>query len=234
MHFFITVVFFILSSCLPNHLLSNTLKYRDKDWSHVLKTIPQGVANPLITKAIELSFKAHPKHLSVTDLGSGTGRNISVLLEKGAKVYAYDASLESINILHKEYSTYIQEKRLFVFQKYFQEIAELPKADLVIAWRSLSFMNKNDFLIFWPKIKASITPYGMFTGTFFGQKHYTKMDQKNSDEFKLSHSEVFKLLTDFKILHFQEELEYDEEASKEAQCDQYEHLYRIIAVKTHP
>lgn len=232
----IIFIFYAFTSFLifiSEPLRANTSKHGDKNknWSQILKTIPQGVANPLITKAIDLSLKRHPKDLNVIDLGAGTGRNISGLLEKGAKIYAYDASPASIHILNKEYSLYIRNKNLFVFEKYFQEIEILPKADLIIAWRSLSFMAKDDFLEFWPKIKHSLTPHAVFTGTFFGEKHYTKMETNNTNMSRLSHGEVIALFKDLKILHFQEEFEYDEKESKKAQCHQFEHLYRIIAIK---
>lgn len=230
---FLTKFVFAPILFLSNPLMAAHIKDQDKNWSHVLKTIPRGVANPLITKAVDLAFKSRPKDLKVIDLGAGTGRNISVLLKKGAKVYAYDASPQSIQILQKEYPTYLQEKHLFVFQKYFQDIQDFPKANLVIAWRSLSFMHKDDFPIFWTKMKAALSPGGIFTGTFFGDKHYTNLHSKTCARFTLSQKEVFDLFTDFKILHFQEEIEHDEEASRQEKCDQFEHIYRIVALKKH-
>lgn len=220
-----------LTLSLTQEISAKKLERKEGAWSRDLQSMPKGVANPLITKAVEMALKAHPHDLMVIDIGAGTGRNITDLLEKGATVYAYDADPESIRIIQKQFAPFIKKEKLYVFQEYFEDISSLPKADMVIAWRSLPFMKKDDFPIFWKKMENALTTNGIFIGTFFGEENYTKHDSKKPKLFRLTHEEVLNLFTNFQIIHFQEEIEYDEEASRARHSDQFEHIYRVIAKK---
>ena len=200
-------------------------------WSQILKSIPKGVANPLITQAIELALKTKSHNLIVLDLGTGTGRNIKDLLEKGATIYAYDADPESIKLMSEQFNCFLNNKKLYMYQEFFENIISLPTADMVIAWRSLSFMEKDKFPVFWGKIENALTPNGIFTGTFFGEQHMTRRPLDKPKLFRLTREEVLNLFKNFLIIDFQEEIEYDDEASKEWGGDQFEHIYRVIAKK---
>ena len=86
-------------------------------------------SHPMIEEAEDFALEAKPNNLTAIDLGTGTGRNIAALLEKGATVYAYDASPESVKLLQERFSPYIKDKKLYVYQKYFEDIDSLPQAD---------------------------------------------------------------------------------------------------------
>ncbi len=192
---------------------------------------PEDAESPFITKATEIALKAKSKNLTVLDLGTGTGRNVKDLLEKGATIYAYDADPESIKLISEQFNCFLNNKKLYVYQESFEDIISLPTADMIIAWRSLPFMEKDKFPIFWEKIENALMPNGIFTGTFFGGQHKTRRPLDRPKLFKLTREEVLNLFKNFLIIDFQEEIEYDDEVSKEWGGDQFEHIYRVIAKK---
>lgn len=192
---------------------------------------PENEPSPFVAKATEMVLKIKPKNLTVLDLGVGTGRNIKTLLEKGATVYAYDSDPASIKLISKEFSSFLNSKKLYVRQEAFEGISSLPAADMIIAWRSLPFIKEEKFPAFWKKIEAALVPGGIFTGTFFGKQHKTKRPLNRPKIFRSTREEVFNLFKDFLIVDFQESLEYDEEVSKDWGGDQFEHIYKVIAKK---
>lgn len=132
------------------------------------------VSNSLITKAADLALKDKSNNVTVLDLGTGSGRNMIGLLKKGATVYAYDADHDAINSLRKEFKGQIKQKKLILDEVLFEDIPTLPRANLIIAWRALPFMEKDKFPAFWQKIEKALAPNGIFVGTFFGEQHKTK------------------------------------------------------------
>lgn len=209
----------------------SSIKSHKGVWSQILQSMPEEASHSMVTEAAELALKTKPHTLKVIDLGAGTGRNMTALLGRGATVYAYDAAPESIKIMREQFQPFIKNKKLFVYQEYFEDIHSLPRADLIIAWRALSFMKKEKFPLFWQEIENALSPHGIFTGTFFGEQHETKRDAQKPHLFRLTHEEVLALFTGFQVIHFQEEIKYDEEESKKVGTDQFEHIYRIIAKK---
>lgn len=187
--------------------------------------------NPFVTKAFELASKINPQKKVVIDLGTGAGRNIRDILKQDVLVYAYDAEPESIKLINQKYENYLKNKKLHLFQIYFENITSLPKADMIIAWNILPFMKKDKFPVFWSKIVASLKPNGIFTGTFFGEKHYAKRCPKFAQLFRMTRAEIMALFSDFQIIDFYEELEYDEASSQTWGTDQYDHVYKITAKK---
>lgn len=228
------VILFFLLALILSFIEKASAKKQDQQestWSQVLHSTPQGVANPMITRAIEIALRAKPYNLIVLDLGAGTGRNIIDLLEKGAIVYAYDADSESIKILDERFQSFLKNKKLYVHQEYFEDITSFPAAGMIIAWRSLPFMEKDKFPAFWEQIQSALAPDGIFTGTFFGEQHMTQRPLDRPKLFRLTREEVLNLFKNFLIIDFQEEIEYDDEASKDWCSDQFEHIYRVIAKK---
>jgi SAM-dependent methyltransferase len=187
--------------------------------------------SPLVFKASEVILKTKPKNLTVLDLGTGNGRNISYLLEKGAAVYAYDADPESIKLIRKKLNPFLKNKKLYVYKKSFEEISSLPTANMIIAWRALPFMEREQFPGFWEKIEKALVPGGIFTGTFFGEQHKTRRPVDRPKLFRSTRQEILNLFKNFQIIVFEETLEYDEEVSKAWGGDQYEHTYKVIARK---
>ena len=179
----------------------------------------------------EVISKTRSNNLTVIDLGTGTGINIRDFIKNHATVYAYDADPEALKIVHDHFKPLIEQKKLFLYQQYFEHITSLPKSDVIIAWRSLPFMEKQRFLDFWKIITNSLTPNGLFVGTFFGTEHYLKRSPKSPAIFRMSRKEVLHLFDDFQILYFYDEMEYDEKSSKSWEMDQYEQIYKIIARK---
>ncbi len=200
-------------------------------WSQYFQSKSKCGPNPFITKASELILKRKPKAWTVIDLGAGTGVNISELFKENATVHAYDADPESIKLIRAQFKNYLDTQKFYVYQEYFEDIPFLPPADLIVAWRSLPFMEINQFQSFWGKIEDALFPNGIFTGTFFGEKHYSKRSPKSPKIFRLTREEVLNLFTNFQIIDFHEEIEYDEKSSKSWGIDQFEHIYKVIAKK---
>lgn len=207
-------------------------KIEDKgeSWSHWLQTKGRGEAFPLTIRAAEIALKERSHNLTVLDLGAGTGRNSKPLLEKGATVYAYDAEPESIKILQEDFKTFVNSKKLYVEQAYFEDIPSLPTADMIIAFYSLPFMKEDQFPVFWKKIEDALPPKGIFVGAFFGERE-SIISAKRYKLFTLPHEKALNLFANFQIIVFNEDIEYNEEMSKERESDQYLHIYRVIAKK---
>ncbi len=224
-------IFFFLSLNLSS--LEKTFATPDKSnqgaWSGYFQSQKNAQPHDLVTKAFKLIEKK--KNVIVIDLGTGNGKDISDILKAGAIVYAYDADPGSTEIIHKRFKSYVKNKKLLTHQILFEEITSLPKADMIIFVNSLPFMKKEKLLGFWKIIQDALNPNGIFIGTFFGEKHYAKRDPSRPEIFRVSREEVFNLFTNFQILNFYEEIEYDEDSSKSWKTDQFHHVYKVIARK---
>ncbi len=225
---FLILFLTILSTPLFGATDSNT---NQGPWSGYFQDTMDEAPNPFVTKAFKITSKVNPKKKVVVDLGTGVGNNIKEILKDDVVVYAYDADPESINIIKQKYKNVLENKTLYLSHTKFEDITSLPAADMLIAWRTLTFMKKDDFTAFWPKIVESLKPNGIFVCTFFGEKNFTKRGPTSRQVSRLSRTELFELFANFLIIDFHEELEYDEQSSKHWGVDQYEHIYKVIAQK---
>ncbi|HUX78126.1 MAG TPA: class I SAM-dependent methyltransferase [Alphaproteobacteria bacterium] len=226
--FFILLLLSLNFSSLGKAIAAND-KANEGPWSSYFQSQINAQPHDLVTKAFDL-IKTK-RALTIIDLGVGNGKDITKILKAGAVVYAYDADPESINIINKRFNFYIRNNKLFTHQMFFEDITALPTADMIISINSLPFMRKDKLLSFWKIVEDSLTPNGIFVGTFFGEKHYAKRNPKRPALFRLNREELLTLFKSFQILYFHEDFEYDENSSKSWGTDQFDHRYKVIARK---
>lgn len=192
---------------------------------------PENEESILINKAISLLKQINKINPVIIDLGPGNGRNIIKLLEEKSTVYAYDNDSNTINFLANKFNQYVENKQLHLFLKSFEDIDKLPNSDMIIAYRSLSFMQKDKFLYFWNKIICNIKPRTILVVTFFGTDHKTLRPINNFPLTRFTYKEIMNLTNDFYVFAFFEELELDIDVSNKFNTNQYEHIYKIILIK---
>ena len=208
--------------------LKNT---KDQIASQKFEFEPENEESILINKAILLLKQIKKINNVVIDLGPGNGRNIIKLLEEKSTVYAYDNDLNTINLLTSKFNQYVKNKQLHLFLKSFEDISKLPNSNMIIAYRSLSFMQKDKFLFFWNKIISNIRPRTILVVTFFGKNHKTLRQNNKFPLTRFTYKEIMSLINDFYIFAFFEELELDIDVSNKFNTNQYEHIYKIILIK---
>jgi len=98
------------------------------------------------------------------DCGCGAGRDIEYLLANGFVVHAFDIEEESILRCRDRFK---DNASVFLSQDSFNNFS-YPLASLVLADASLFFCPESDFNEVWCKIKESLTPEGIFVGSFLG------------------------------------------------------------------
>ncbi len=215
--------FFLSEICALDRTAS-----RENPWKNYYTETLKEPVDEFVSKAFELVQQETITPLVILNLGIGSGSNIQDILKQDVEVHAYDAVPESIEILNKRFRLYINNK-LHLHQVFFEDLHSLPKADMIIAWRSLSFMEKDKFFNFWKNINISLKSSGIFVGTFFGKKHYLNRSPKRPQLFRMSSKEVTDLFKNFKILYLYKEIKYNKNLSKSRGVDSYSDIYKIIA-----
>lgn len=152
------------------------------------------------------------------DLGCGAGRGTFRLLERGLRVTATDQSAEAIERIRAKAPP---DAPLSLICAPFQDLA-LDSYDVVVACFSLFFLPPPEFALFWPRVKASVRPGGVFAGQFLGVndewkgRGYTVHDKAAAEA----------LLDGFEVLHFEEDEEDGSTATGEAK---HWHVFHVIA-----
>ncbi|TFD79450.1 class I SAM-dependent methyltransferase [Cryobacterium fucosi] len=101
------------------------------------------------------------------DLGSGAGVETRHLLSLGWQVHAYDADPVARTRLMDDLAP-DDLARLDFTQARFEEIADLPDADLVYSGFALPFCAPAAFPRLWSGIRSAVKPGGFFAGELFG------------------------------------------------------------------
>jgi hypothetical protein len=106
----------------------------------------------------------------------------------------------------------------------FEDIGDLPPADLIYASLSLPFCHPQHFKSLWMKIVNSITSGGWFASNFFGiNDSWTVHDDMTFH----TEEQVRKMLESFEIAYFHEE---DEEGCSTIGPKHW-HIFTVIAQK---
>lgn len=101
------------------------------------------------------------------DLGCGEGTDTRYLLANGWRVHAIDAAPGTAERVAAGVPS-DQVQRLTVEESTFEDIRELPQADLIYAGFALPFCDPHAFSELWQRIRGSLTPGGWFAGELFG------------------------------------------------------------------
>jgi trans-aconitate methyltransferase len=157
------------------------------------------------------------------DLGCGDGTETLILLEHGWSVLAIDGEPAGITQLQAKVLAETAD-RLETRVANFENIGDLPSADLIYASLSLPFCHPQHFDGLWTKIVNSITSGGWFAGNFFGvNDSWTVHD----DITFYTEEQVRKMLEPFEIAYFHEE---DEEGRSTIGLKHW-HIFTVIARK---
>lgn len=100
------------------------------------------------------------------DCGCGAGSDIAFLRANGFMVYAFDFELESVERCRRRFSG---DDKVIVSHDSFSSYA-YPAASLVCADASLFFCPEQEFDHVWSMIGESLSPGGIFSGSFLGPK----------------------------------------------------------------
>ncbi len=157
------------------------------------------------------------------DLGAGTLRDSKYLLDSGFNLVC---AVEKNPIIIK-YKTQIQDARLLVFQRKFDEFEFTPNTfDLVTAQWSLPFEKPDNFDALIANIQLALKPQGVFTGQFFGVN--ASWNRKDTELTFVTRERAESLLEPLHIIKLTER-EFD--GSTASGEDKHWHFYNFIARK---
>ncbi|MEO7006112.1 MAG: class I SAM-dependent methyltransferase [Terrimesophilobacter sp.] len=101
------------------------------------------------------------------DLGAGEGSDTRFLLQQGWYVHAIDGADGADDRIRAGTSAALWPN-VTVEQRAFEDIVELPPADLVYSGFALPFCGPAAFPVLWEAIRESMLPSGWFAGQLFG------------------------------------------------------------------
>lgn len=194
------------------------------DWAAYYQEVSGRQARPLLKDTIELTDASNPETpRQAIDLGCGDGTETIILLEHGWRVLAIDGESAAITQLRTKVPVEVAD-RLQTRVATFEDIGQLPSADLIHASLSLPFCHPKDFDTLWTKIFNSIMSGGWFAGNFFGVN-----DSWTVHDDMTFHTEahVRKMLELFEIIYFHEE----DEEGRSTIGPKHWHIFTVIARK---
>lgn len=133
-----------------------------EDWSGYYDAVEARQPRIFVTRAID----ALPAGRAI-DLGCGDGAETRALLDAGWAVHAIDADAGGLERVRARAHP---DDRLTTERSRFEDISQLPRADLVVACFSLSFCPPEAFDRLWAAITSALTPGGRFSGNVFGER----------------------------------------------------------------
>lgn len=134
------------------------------DWTPFYAAQAGREPRPTLQRALELRDGAPGFAL---DLGAGEGSDTRFLLQQGWRVHAIDDADAADDRIRANVPADRREY-LTVEQRAFEDILELPPADLVYASYALPFCRPAHFPVLWEAIREAMAPSGWFAGELFG------------------------------------------------------------------
>jgi tellurite methyltransferase len=163
------------------------------DWGSFYTFTQNSPPWPLLIRASALA----PRNGQALDLGAGAGRDTRYLLEQGFEVTAVDADPRAAALLSALSETY-----LHVVQSSFEDFT-FATYDLISAQFALPFVPKSRFAEVFTRIKAALSPSGVFVGQFFGINDQWNTPDRNMTF--LTRAEALDLIRDLETIEFTEE-----------------------------
>ena len=155
------------------------------------------------------------------DLGCGEGTETRHLLGAGWTVHAFDADPGAEARVRQGLAP-AQQARLIFHRARFEELPELPAADLVYAGFSLPFCDPAVFPELWARIRGALRPGAWFAGEFFGP-HDGWADRADMNFH--DRDQVDMLLAGLRVAAFVE----DDRPGQSAFGPRHWHLFHVIA-----
>jgi trans-aconitate methyltransferase len=134
------------------------------DWTTFFAAQTGREPRPTLRRALELRDGAPGFAL---DLGAGEGSDTRYLLQQGWRVHAIDGA-DGADERIRASAPFARREYLTVEQRPFEDILELPPADLVYAGFALPFCRPAAFPVLWEAIREAMSPSGWFAGQLFG------------------------------------------------------------------
>lgn len=190
------------------------------DWAAFFAAQTGRGPRPTLQSAVELRG-AEPGF--ALDLGAGEGSDTRFLLRHGWRVHAIDGADGAAERIRASVGAELQE-RLTVEQRAFEDIAELPPADLVYSGFALPFCKPAAFPDLWLAIRDALEPSGWFAGELFGphDSWAGRLDMNFHDR-----ADVAALLAGLRVLQLQE----DERDGDAIGGTKHWHVFHLIAAR---
>ena len=193
---------------------------KERDWEGFYQATKESPPSPLLVKALD---QAGNKRKAL-DLGAGALKDSKFLLAQGFDVTAVDME-EALTGMAEAVASEKLHPIVAAFDAYgFPE----EEYDVVNAMYALPFNPPETFDVMFAKLKASLSPGGVFCGQFFGPKDQWSEDPKMTFHTK---EQVEKLLDDLEILSLVER-EWDGRTTDGN--PKHWHVFDVIARKVLP
>jgi tellurite methyltransferase len=163
------------------------------DWGRFYTFTKDSPPWPLLIRAAALA----PTNGHALDLGAGAGRDTRYLLEHGFEVTAVDADPRSAALLSA-----LPQTHLHVVQSSFEDFT-FATYDLISAQFALPFIPRSHFAEVFTRLKAALSPSGVFVGQFFGVNDEWNTPDRNMTF--LTRAEALDLIRDLETIEFTEE-----------------------------
>ncbi|MGY2743499.1 class I SAM-dependent methyltransferase [Arthrobacter sp. UYCu723] len=155
------------------------------------------------------------------DLGCGAGKETLALLDGGWRVHAVDSLADTGERLWATVPAELAEK-LSVEMRPFEELMNLPDADLILASYSLPFIHPGDFGRVWQMLLGSLRPSGVIAVNLFGERDsWAGIAEWNFH----TEADVRRLFDGLEILKF----EVFEDAGQSFRGPKHWHIFDVIA-----
>lgn len=178
---------------------------------------------PLLLQTLDLMASSGRAVGFAIDLGCGEGTDTAELLRRGWRVLAVDGSEEGIGRTVARAESEGLAESLETRVVTFEELAELPAADLVYAAVSLPFCRPADFSPVWGLVRESVRPErGWICAQFFGPNDTWAT---NPDMTFHTREEVEQLFDGMEIQAFEER----DEDGQSAGGPKHWHIFDVIA-----
>jgi SAM-dependent methyltransferase len=158
------------------------------------------------------------------DLGAGAGRDTRYLLAQGFQVTAVDAQADSVALL-ATLAPQGAPERLLVIKSTFEDFPfETSAYDLINAQFALPFVARDHFFAVFSRIKAGLTPGGVFAGQFFGV--HDEWNVTDTDMTFLTRAEAEDQVSDLETIEFRE---LEEDGHVADGRPKHWHVFHILA-----
>ena len=172
---------------------------------------------PLLLKALTLFGQYRG---SVIDIGCGIGRESAYLYIHGWDILAIDGNADGLIDLKREYAD------IQTYNVLFENLSELPQADLIFADFSIPFCNPQHFDKFLDVLLNAIKENGRFAGSFFGPND----DWAPSSKMSFCNVKIIKSLFINLEIEYLNEVEYERKTL--AGQEKHWHVIEVIAKKS--
>ena len=176
---------------------------------------------PLCLEVIELAGSSAGR--AAVDLGCGLGRESDALLTAGWRVHAIDMDPDThANLLSTTREA--DRERLWIQVSRFDELVELPEADLIYSGYALPYIPLADFMKLWGLIRAALRPGAWCAVNLLGDRDSYKEDSAEAFTF-LPEEATRALFGGLELVKF----EVEERDGQAFGGPKHWHLFNVIA-----